>query len=96
VEPALRESESKGIEAMLIDHEAKIITVGREKISYDENTIFHVQTGRYTKGAYSNRYTILGNAVKAFFYYECINIGRGYKKRLILSGRKQPLVRAAS
>ncbi len=81
---------------MLIDHEAKIITVGREQISYDENTKFYVQTGRYTKGTYSNRFTILGDAGKALFYYECINIGRGYKKRLVLVGRKQPLIRAAS
>jgi len=44
--------------------------------------IFHVQVGRYAKGAYQTRYAF-DSVSRAEFYYRCINIGRGYKKRLI-------------
>jgi len=44
--------------------------------------IFHVQVGRGRKGAYQTRYSF-DSVSRAEFWYECINIGNGYKKRLI-------------
>lgn len=50
--------------------------------------IWRVQIGRYTKGAYKTRCSMT-NAAQAIRYYHCINIGRGYKKRLVkLEGGK--------
>lgn len=47
-----------------------------------QRIIWHVQVGRYNKGAYKNRYT-LHQAAQAMLYYHGINIGNGYKKRLV-------------
>jgi hypothetical protein len=44
--------------------------------------IWRVQVGRYTKGCYQTRYS-MENASQAIFYYHSINIGNGYKKRLV-------------
>lgn len=44
--------------------------------------IFHVQVGYKAKGAYQTRYA-LDSVSRAELYYRCINIGNGYKKRLI-------------
>ena len=43
-----------------------------------------VQTRR--KGVYMNRLTT-DNKAQAYFYYRCINIGNGYRKRLLLNGK---------
>ena len=40
-----------------------------------------VEVGRGPKGAYKPRYSF-DNPQQAVFYYRCINIGNGYKKRL--------------
>lgn len=65
-----------------------------------EETKFLVQVGRGSKGAYRTRYA-LTNQGQATFYYNCINIGNGYKKRLIrVDGRpghaEQIIARSAS
>lgn len=65
-----------------------------------EETKYLVQVGHGPKGAYRTRYT-LTNQSQATFYYNCINIGNGYKKRLVrVDGRpahaEQVLARAAS
>ena len=42
-----------------------------------------IQVGRY-KGAYKTRWTFLNNnETQAALYYRGLNIGNGYKKRLI-------------
>jgi len=45
-------------------------------------TLWCVQVGRYSKGAYKPRYS-MHNAAQAMRYYHGINIGYGYKKRLL-------------
>jgi hypothetical protein len=52
----------------------KIAVMGHEK--------FLVQVGRGPKGSYKTQYTF-DNLPQAVKYYACINIGRGYKKRLV-------------
>jgi hypothetical protein len=50
-------------------------------IGYSSLTEFYVETGR-NKSAYKVRYKIVGSLSQAVFYYNAINIGNGYKKRL--------------
>jgi len=44
--------------------------------------IYHVQVGRGKKGAYATRYSF-DSLNRACFWFSCINVGYGYKKRLI-------------
>lgn len=60
-----------------------------------QRVTWHVQVGRYNKGAYKNRYT-LHQAAQAMLYYHGINIGMGYKKRLIKEENGKRLVVARS
>lgn len=59
---------------------------------------YHVEVGRYCKGAYKPRYT-LETPERAAFYYSAINIGHGYKKRLVIrraDGKRIVIVSCAS
>ncbi len=49
-----------------------------------DSDIYVVQTR--LKGVYVNRLTT-SNMGQAYFYYRCINIGNGYRKRLSLNGK---------
>jgi len=49
-----------------------------------DTDIWVVQTRR--NGVYTNRLTT-SNKGQAYFYYRCINIGNGYRKRLSLNGK---------
>lgn len=60
-------------------------TLNNKKIGYSNVTEFLVQVGRY-KSSYKTRYTITGNLGQAVLYYNGINIGNGYKKRLLMLG----------
>lgn len=64
----------------------KLITseLNGKKIAYSSETQFIVQVGKGPKGSYKTRYTFKGNLAQAVFYYNCINIGNGYKKRLLM------------
>ena len=59
-------------------------------IDYDEETIFRVQIGRWSKGSYRTHYTSVGNLSTAWIQFQGINIGRGYKKRLVMDGWALP------
>ena len=59
-------------------------------VHYDSETVFRVQVGRWSKGAYKTQYSFVGNIHAAVRYYQCINIGRGYKKRLVMDGWALP------
>jgi hypothetical protein len=48
----------------------------------EPKVIWRVQIGRYTKGCYQTKYS-MESAAQAIRYYHAVNIGRGYKKRLI-------------
>ena len=49
-----------------------------------DTDIWVVQTRR--NGVYVNRLTT-NNEGQAYFYYRCLNMGNGYRKRLSLNGR---------
>lgn len=67
-------------------------------IGYCSETEFLVQVGKGPKGSYKTRYRLVGNLHQAVFFYDAINLGNGYKKRLLMpSAAKKPvLLRATS
>jgi hypothetical protein len=54
-----------------------------KRIAYHDSTEFLVQVGK-GKGSYRTKYTIKGNLTQAVFYYVGINLGPGWKKRLLM------------
>jgi hypothetical protein len=75
----------------------KTATLDGERIAYTDRTVFLVEVGRGPKGAYHTRYTLTGNLAQAVVYFNGINIGNGYKKRLRAPEFNKPvLARAAS
>lgn len=72
-------------------------TLNGKKIAFSSETDFYVQLGKGKKGSYSTKYSFKGDLARAVFYYESINIGNGYKKRLYSPAMNKPvLLRAAS
>lgn len=72
----------------------KTAVLDNKTITYTDGTVFTVQVGRY-RGAYSVRYRIVGNLTQAVMYYKGINIGNGYKKRLVMDGANRPVLARA-
>lgn len=66
--------------------EIKTAEIDGKRIAYSSETEFYVQVGRY-KSAYRTKYTIKGSLGQAFFCYRALNIGNGYKKRLLMNDR---------
>ena len=62
-----------------------------KKIAYHSRAEFLVQVGR-GKSSYTTRYTIIGSLSQAVMYYNGVNIGNGYKKRLVCWGLNKPLL----
>jgi len=78
----------------IVLHEA---TLDGKKIAYSSETTFIVQIGKGEKGAYKRQYVFRGNLPHAVLAYNAINLGRGYKKRLLMPSSKKPvLAREAS
>lgn len=70
----------------VVTHKGKIIELG-------ETEIWLVQIGRYDKGSYKTKYRFVSPTVsEAAKYYVGINIGRGYKKRLVLLRDKNVVI----
>ena len=57
----------------------------------EPKVMWRLQIGRYAKGSYQTRNSFT-DAYQAIRYYHCINIGRGYKKRLVKIEGKDVLV----
>lgn len=55
-----------------------------KRIAYCSETVFLVQVGKGYKGAYKNKYTVKGSLPQAVMLYNGINLGNGYKKRLVM------------
>ena len=66
-------------------------TLDGKRIAYTDTTEFLVQVGR-GRGAYATRYSFKGEIARAVMYYNAINIGRGYKKRLIMPAAIRPVL----
>ena len=66
-----------------------------KKIAYTDQTEFLVQIGK-NKGSYRTKYRIVGHLGSAVLWYNGINIGNGYKKRLLMpSCSKKPVLARA-
>jgi hypothetical protein len=75
----------------------RIATLDGKRVAYTDDTEFLVEVGRGPKGGYSTKYTFTGNLAQAVAYFNAINIGNGYKKRLRAPSFNKPvLARAAS
>ena len=70
----------------------KTAELNGKKIGYCSETEFLVQVGKGSKGAYSTVYSFRGGLGRAVFYYDAINIGNGYKKRLLMPSSKKPIL----
>ena len=65
------------------------------RITYTYTTEFLVQVGKHSKGSYRTRYRVHGNLTEAVRLFNGINIGNGYKKRLIAPSFNRPLLARA-
>ena len=73
----------------------KTAQINGKRIAYTDETVFIVQTSKTknSKSGYENRYSFKGNLSQAWFHYDCINIGNGYRKRLLMpSCSKNPVL----
>jgi hypothetical protein len=66
-------------------------TLDGKRIAYTDDTEFLVQVGR-GKSGYTTRFAFKGELARAVFYYRGINIGRGYKKRLVMPNAMRPVL----
>lgn len=69
----------------------KQATLDGRYISFTDCTEFFVQLGK-GKSSYRTRYSFTGDLSKAVFYFNAINIGNGYKKRLVAPAFNKPLL----
>jgi hypothetical protein len=72
----------------------RTVELNGKMVAYTDDTEFLVQVG-YKKGSYKTHYTFKGNIHQAVMYYRCINVGRGYKKRLLAPSFNKPLLARA-
>ena len=77
----------------------KTINIDGKDYTYSEGDTWSVEVGRWEKGAYRGRYS-LDTPHQAMRYFNAINIGKGYKKRLSLvraeNGKRVTVARQAS
>lgn len=66
-----------------------------KRIAYSSETTFYVQSGRGRKSTYRNRMAFKGNLPQAVLWYNSLNIGNGYKKRLVSWDLNRPVLARA-
>jgi hypothetical protein len=74
--------------------ELRTIELNGRMVGFTNQSVFEVQVGRW-KSAYKTRYTFTGDLWRATRYFNCINIGRGYKKRIICRSFNKPVIARA-
>ena len=67
------------------DVELRVGSLDGKNVAYTNHSRFYVQVGKGQRGAYRTKYAITGDLRQAMMYYRGINIGNGYKKRLVLN-----------
>lgn len=72
-----------------MDIELKTVTLDGKKLAYTNQTEFLVQIGK-NRSAYRTKWSFTGNIHQAVAYYRALNVGRGYKKRLLMPSAKHP------
>lgn len=66
-------------------------TLDGKRIAYTDETVFIVQIGK-GRSAYKTKTRHEGKLSEAVFNYRCINIGNGFKKRLLMLGANKPIL----
>ena len=66
-------------------------TFNNKKIAYTTQSLFLIQVGK-NKSTYKTQYTIKGDLQQALIYYNGINLGNGYKKRLVNYSLNKPVL----
>lgn len=66
-----------------------------KRIAYTRDTVFSVQSGRNRKSSYKTRMSFTGNLGQAVMWYNSLNIGNGYKKRLVCHTFNKPILARA-
>lgn len=61
-------------------------------IHYTSKTKFLVQVGKGPKGSYKTKYAFTGNLGQCMIHYNGINLGNGYKKRVIMVDAANPVL----
>jgi hypothetical protein len=69
-----------GVEIMTAELDGK-------RVAFSSETKFYIQVGK-GRGGYRTKYAITGSLGQACLYYRAINIGNGYKKRLLMGDKK--------
>jgi hypothetical protein len=69
----------------------KTVELDGKMIAYTDQTEFLVEVGRY-RAAYKTRWRFVGNIYEAVKYYRGLNIGNGYKKRLVAPSFNKPVI----
>lgn len=68
-------------------------TLNNKRIGYSSETVFLIQLGKGSKGSYKTIRSFVGNLGQAIMHYNALNIGNGYKKRLLMpSSSKTPIL----
>ena len=62
------------------------ITINGKSYQVTEKSKYQIQVGRY-KSHYENVYVFIGSPLQALGYYRGLNVGNGYKKRLLVDGK---------
>ena len=71
-------------------------TLDGKAVNYSPNTEFLVQVAK-GRGRYATRFRVVGNLSQAVSLFNGINIGNGYRKRLLMpNAKRQTLARATS
>ena len=65
---------------------AVIVGLNNKEHTVNDKSVIHIQLGK-NRSAYRNKWSFVGEAAKAVRYYRCLNVGYGYKKRLVLDGK---------
>lgn len=75
----------------------KTVNIDGKDFVYNAGDVWKVEVGKGEKGGYHSRYT-LDTPHSAMFYFNGINIGRGFKKRLSLiqNGKKVTVAKSTS
>lgn len=67
-------------------------TIDNKRIACPRDSDILIQVGK-GKGSYKTRYTFKAYEIgKAILYYKGINVGNGYKKRLIMPSLNKPVL----
>lgn len=69
-------------------------TLDGRTIAYTDKTEFFVEVGRY-HSRYQIKHVFTGNLAQAVSYFNAINVGNGYKKRLRAPSFNQPVLARA-